>query len=110
MNYLIANDIETMDELQADISRLDARLQELSAQRQALYNQMRRATGDRLDALRAERDKVSEQIASVRKELKMAKTIETRSWHIQETLDHVIDHERELRAKERLSPEKGYAR
>lgn len=110
LNYLIANDIETMDELQADISRLDARLQELSAQRQALYNQMRRATGDRLDALRAERDKVSEQIASVRKELKMAKTIETRSWHIQETLDHVIDHERELRAKERLSPEKGYAR
>jgi hypothetical protein len=78
--------------------------------RQLGYNQMRHATGDRLDALRAERDSVSEQIASVRKELKMAKTIEAKSQHIQETLDHVIDWERELRAKETNTAERGHAR
>ena len=71
---------------------------------------MRRATGDRLDALRSERDKVSEQIASARKELKTAKAVEAGSLHIQETLDHVIDRERELRTKEKTSPEKGIAR
>ena len=110
LNYLIANDIETMDELQTDISRMETSLQALSAQRQALYNQMRRATDERLDALREERDSVSEQIASVRKDLKMAETIATRRRHVQETLDHVIDQERELRAKEKTSTERGIAR
>ena len=110
MDYLTKTGIETMDELQADISRLGARLQELSAQRQALYNQMRRTSEDRLAVLRAERDKVSEQIAAVRKELKTAKAVETGSQHIQETLDHVIDRERELRAKETKTAERGHAR
>ena len=89
---------------------METSLQALSAQRQALYNQMRRATDERLDALREERDSVSEQIASVRKDLKMAETIATRSRHVQETLDHVIDQERELRAKEKTSTERGIAR
>ena len=110
MDYLTKTGIETMEKLQADIARLDNNLQQLTAQRQALYNQMRRATGNRLDALRSERDKVSEQIASARKELKTAKAVEAGSLHIQETLDHVIDRERELRTKEKTSPEKGIAR
>lgn len=110
MDYLIENSIETMDELQADISRLDDRLQELNAQRQALYNQMRRADEDRKAAIRAERDKVSEQITSVRKSLKTAKAVEAGSLHIQETLDHVIDQERQLRAKSKGTVERGYER
>lgn len=110
MDYLAKTGIETMDELQADISRLGTNLQELTTQRQTLYNQMRRAAGDQMKSLREERDKVSEQIAAVRKELKTAKAVESDSQHIQETLDHVIDRERELRAKEITSTERGIAR
>ena len=110
MDYLAKTGIETMDELQADISRLGTNLQELTTQRQTLYNQMRRAAGDQMKSLREERDKVSEQIAAVRKELKTAKAVESDSQHIQETLDHVIERERELRAKEITSTERGIAR
>lgn len=91
-------------------TRLETSLQALSAQRQSLYNQMRRASEDRMETLRSERDKISEQIAAVRKELKTAKAVEAGSLHIQETLDHVIDRERELRVKEKTSPERGIAR
>ena len=110
LDYLTKTGIETMDELQTDIARLEADLGALSAQRTALYNQMRRTSEERLAALRKERDAVSAQIAAVRKDLKAAKGVEAGSRHIQETMDRVYDHEMKVRGKEKRAVERSYER
>lgn len=110
LDYLTKTGIETIDELQTDIARLEADLKALSTQRTALYNQMRHASGERLAALRKERDAVSAQIAAVRKDLKAAKGVEAGSRHIQETMDRVYDSEMKVRGKEKRAVERSYER
>ena len=93
-----------MDELQAYIADTQASLDCLIAGRTSLQNKMRRADPEAKESLRQQKTEKTASITALREQLKLAKSVEARSFHMQETLDLVYDNE--LKQREREAPAK----
>ena len=98
VRYMSKYGIETFDDLYADRDRLQGEMDKLTAYRTKLQNKIRRASPAEKEILREEKAKVTEQITSLRKRLKLNKGIEERSVKIQEKTDMLYANE--YRAKE----------
>ena len=98
MRYMSKYGIETFDDLYADRERLQGEMDKLIAYRTKLQNKIRRASPAEKEILREEKAKVTEQITTLRKQLKLNMGIEERSIKIQEKTD--LLYANEYRAKE----------
>ena len=98
VRYMSKYGIETFDDLYADRERLQGEMDKLIAYRTKLQNKIRRASPAEKEMLREEKSKVTEQITTLRKQLKLNKGIEERSIKIQEKTD--LLYANEYRAKE----------
>ena len=88
----------------ADREKLQGEMDKLTAYRTKLQNKIRRALPAEKEILREEKAKVTEQITSLRKRLKLNKGIEERSVKIQEKTDMLYANE--YRAKEEMQHKK----
>lgn len=104
VRYMSKYGIETFDDLYADRERLQGEMDKLTAYRTKLQNKIRRASPAEKETLREEKAKVTEQITSLRKRLKLNKGIEERSVKIQEKNDMLYANE--YRAKEEMQHKK----
>ena len=104
VRYMSKYEIETFDDLYADRDRLQGEMDKLTAYRTKLQNKIRRASPAEKEILREEKAKVTEQITSLRKRLKLNKGIEERSVKIQEKTD--LLYANEYRAKEEQQQKK----
>ena len=104
VRYMSKYGIETLDDLYADRERLQGEMDKLTAYRTKLQNKIRRASPAEKETLRDEKAKVTEQITSLRKRLKLNKGIEERSIKIQEKTD--LLYANEYRAKEERQQKK----
>lgn len=111
-DYMSRNKIETLQDLYADRSRIEANLAELTAYRTKLQNKIRRASPEEKVILREEKAKVTAQITNLRKRLKCNRQIEERSIRNQENLDRVYDNgvAAEKAAQERKQKKRSYER
>lgn len=100
VRYMGKYGIETFDDLYADREKLQGEMDRLIAYRTKLQNKIRRATPAEKEVLREEKSKVTEQVAALRKQLKLNKGIEERSVKIQEKTDMLYANE--YRAKEEM--------
>ena len=91
-------DIETFDDLYADREKIQRNMDALIARRTKLQNRIRRAAPAEKEILRQEKAGVTEQITTLRKQLKLNQGIEARSAQIQEKTDLYFANE--IRAKE----------
>lgn len=98
VRYMSKYGIETLEDLYADREKLQGEMDKLTAYRTKLQNKIRRALPAEKEILREEKAKVTEQITSLRKRLKLNKGIEDRSVKIQEKTD--LLYANEYRAKE----------
>lgn len=98
VRYMSKYGIETFDDLYADRERLQGEMDKLTAYRTKLQNKIRRASPAEKEILREEKAKVTEQITTLRKQLKLNMGIEERSIKIQEKTD--LLYANEYRAKE----------
>lgn len=98
VRYMSKYGIETLEDLYADREKLQGEMDKLTAYRTQLQNKIRRASPAEKETLREEKAKVTEQITSLRKRLKLNKGIEERSVKIQEKTDMLYANE--YRAKE----------
>ena len=101
--FLGETGIETMDELQAYILEKQSTLDQLTAERTSIQNKMRRADPGTKESLRQQKTEKTASITTLREQLKLAKSVEARSFHMQETLDLVYDNE--LKQREKHIPE-----
>jgi DNA-binding transcriptional regulator YiaG len=92
-----------MDELQAFIAEKQEALDQLTAERTSIQNKMRRANPEAKESLRQQKTEKTASITTLREQLKLAKSVEARSFHMQETLDLVYDNE--LKQREQHIPE-----
>ena len=92
-----------MDELQAYIEDQQSALDRLIADRTSIQNKMRRADPETKESLRQQKTEKTASITALREQLKLAKSVEARSFHMQETLDLVYDNE--LKQREQHIPE-----
>lgn len=99
-------DIETIEDLYTDREKLQGEMDKLTAYRTKLQNKIRRASPAEKETLREEKAKVTEQITSLRKQLKLNKGIEERSIKIQEKTD--LLYANEYRAKEEMQHKKSH--
>jgi len=90
--------IETLDDLYADREKIQRDMDALIACRTKLQNRIRRAVPAEKETLRQEKVGVTEQITTLRKQLKLNQGIEVRSAKIQEKTD--LLYANEYRAKE----------
>ena len=90
--------IETFEDLYADREKIQQNMDTLIARRTKLQNRIRRAASAEKETLRQEKAGVTEQITTLRKQLKLNKAIEVRSAKIQEKTD--LLYANEYRAKE----------
>lgn len=90
--------IETFDDLYADREKIQRDMDTLIACRTKLQNRIRRAAPAEKETLRQEKVGVTEQITTLRKQLKLNKAIEVRSAKIQGKTD--LLYANEYRAKE----------
>ena len=104
VRYMSKYEIETLDDLYADREKLHGEMDKLTAYRTKLQNKIRRASPAEKEILREEKAKVTEQITSLRKRLKLNKGIEERSVKIQEKTDMLYANE--YRAKEEMQLKK----
>ena len=105
--FLGETGIETMDELQAYILEKQSTLDQLTAERTSIQNKMRRADPGTKESLRQQKTEKTASITTLREQLKLAKSVEARSFYMQETLDLVYDNE--LKQREREAPAKHIA-
>lgn len=102
-----------MDELQAYIADKQTELDQLTAERTSIQNKMRRAVPEAKESLRQQKTEKTASITALREQLKLAKSVEARSFHMQETLDLVYDNElkqREQHIPERHKTQRSYER
>lgn len=100
VRYMSKYEIETFDDLYADRDRLQGEMDKLTAYRTKLQNKIRRASPAEKEILREEKAKVTEQITSLRKRLKLNKGIEERSVKIQEKTDMLYANEYRVKEKQ----------
>ena len=84
--------------------KLQSETDRLTAYRSKLQNKIRRASPAEKETLREEKAKITEQITSLRKRLKLNKGIEERSIKIQEKTD--LLYANEYRAEEEMQHKK----
>ena len=90
--------IETLDDLYADREKIQRDMDALITRRTKLQNKIRRAAPAEKETLRQEKADVTRQITTLRKQLKLNKSIEERSVKIKEKTD--LLYANEVRAKE----------
>ena len=100
-HFLSETHIETMDELQSFIADTQKNLDQLTAERTTIQNKMRRADPETKESLRQQKTEKTASITILREKLKLAKSVEARSFHMQKTLDLVYDNEIRHRQQER---------
>ena len=111
--FLGETGIETMNELHAYIAEKQSALDQLTAERTSIQNKMRRANPEAKESLRQQKTEKTASITALREQLKLAKSVEARSFHMQETLDLVYDNElkqREQQIPERHKTQRSYER
>ena len=91
--FLSEHKIETLEDLLADRSEKEQRLESLVERRTKLQNKIRRATLEQKAVLRKEKSAVTAQITSLRKGIRDSKEIEQRAVAIQNTLDRAFEAE-----------------
>ena len=100
--------IETFDDLYADREKIQQDMDTFIARRTKLQNRIRRAAPAEKEMLRREKAGITEQITTLRKQLKLNKAIEVRSAKIQEKTD--LLYANEYRAKEAQQQKKSQRR
>lgn len=108
VRYMGKYHIETLDDLYADRKNIEGSMKGLIETRTKLQNKIRRASPAEKEILRAEKSKVTEQIITLRKQLKFNKGIEERSVKIQEKTD--LLYANEYGAKEEMQQKKSQRR
>lgn len=98
VRYMGKYNIETIEDLHADRKNIENSMERVIVTRTKLQNKIRRASPYEKEVLREEKSKVTEQITTLRKQLKLNKGIEERSVKIQEKTD--LLYANEYRAKE----------
>ena len=98
VRYMSKYGIETFDDLYADREKIRQDMDTLIARRTKLQNRIRRAAPAEKETLRQEKAGVTEEITTLRKQLKLNQGIEARSVKIQEKTD--LLYVNEYRAKE----------
>ena len=91
--YLASHNIETVEDLLADRSTKETKLESLVDQRTKLQNKIRRASPEQKVTLRKKKAEVTAQITALRKDIRDSKEIEQRSLEIQDTLDRAFEAE-----------------
>lgn len=104
VRYMSKYGIETLEDLYADREKLQGEMDKLTAYRTMLQNKIRRASPAEKETLREEKAKITEQITTLRKRLKLNNGIEERSVKIQEKTDMLYANE--YRAKEEMQQKK----
>ena len=100
VRYMSKYGIETLEDLYADREKLKGEMDKLTAYRTQLQNKIRRASPAEKETLREEKAKVTEQITTLRKQLKLNKGIEERSVKIQEKTDMLYANEYRVKEKQ----------
>ena len=108
IQYMGENQIETLDDLHADLAETEAELEHLQSIRTKLQNQIRRADPERKEDLRQEKAAVTAQITDLRKRRNMAIRIEEHSTHIDAMMTHL--YKNELEAKQKTKTERRHER
>lgn len=108
VRYMSKYGIETFDDLYADREKIRQDMDALITRRTKLQNRIRRAAPAEKETLRQEKAGVTEQITTLRKQLKLNKAIEVRSAKIQEKTD--LLYANEYRAKEAQPQKKAQRR
>ena len=98
VRYMSKYGIETFDDLYADREKIQWDMDALITRRTKLQNRIRRAAPAEKETLRQEKAGVTEQITTLRKQLKLNQGIEARSVKIREKTDLYFANE--IRAKE----------
>ena len=98
VRYMGKYGIETFDDLYADREKIQWDMDALITRRTKLQNRIRRAAPAEKETLRQEKAGVTEQITTLRKQLKLNQGIEARSVKIREKTDLYFANE--IRAKE----------
>lgn len=104
VRYMGKYNIETIEDLHSDRKTIEGSMERLTQTRTKLKNKIRRASPAEKETLREEKYKVTEQITTLRKQLKLNKGIEERSVKIQEKTDMLYANE--YRAKEEMQHKK----
>lgn len=89
--FLTEHRIETIDELNSVMEDTQTELDRLTAERQTLRNKLRRADPAEKDILRTRKNEITAAILPLRERLKLCSGIESRSLHMQETMDLVYN-------------------
>ena len=108
VRYMGKYGIETFDDLYADREKIQRDMDALIVRRTKLQNRIRRAAPAEKENLRQEKAGVTEQITTLRKQLKLNKAIEVRSAKIQEKTD--LLYANEYRAREAQQRKKSQRR
>ena len=110
IQYMGANEIKTLNDLQADLAETETELEQLRTIRTKLQNQIRRADPKRKEELRQEKSAVTAQITELRKRRKMAISIRERSTHIDTMMDHLYENEMDAKQQMRTNAERRHER
>ena len=108
LSFMSKYGIETFDDLYADREKIQQDMDTFIARRTKLQNRIRRAAPAEKEMLRREKAGITEQITTLRKQLKLNKAIEVRSAKIQEKTD--LLYANEYRAKEAQQQKKSQRR
>ncbi len=110
LRYMVANKIETLDDLHADLAITEAELAKQEDIRRKLQNKIRRADPEKKEEYRAEKAKVAEVITELRKRRKMAIAIEDRSNRIDAAMENLAANEDRAKQRTRPNTERSYTR
>ena len=91
--FLGSSGIETMEELQTEITKTQHEMDALVEERTHVTYAMRRATPERKSELQEQKAALTKRITPLREKLKLMRDIERRSAHIDETLNRVYESE-----------------
>ena len=93
VRYMVANKIETLNDLHTDREQTEMKLEELVCQRKKLENKVRRASPEAKEAYRQEKAQLAVPIAELRKRRRMALAIEERAKRIDASMELLIANE-----------------
>ena len=97
-DYLVENNIDTMEDLKKDRSEIQGKMDDLIAKRTKLQNKIRRASPEQKEILRGEKKELTTEITTLRKKLKLNEGIEKRSVGMRDNLERLMNNE--VRAQE----------
>lgn len=90
---ILDNKIDTIEQLHNFISATENKIEALIADRNQIYNQLRRCTdGAKIEAIKAQRTSLTKQITPLRADLKTAKSIEAFTEQMKKNISIVNQH------------------